>query len=375
MIYLDSAATTLQKPAEVATAVARAVGQVASSGRGGYTSSARAGDICFQCREEVASLFHVPEIDHVVFTFNATHGLNIAIKSLVHVGDTVLISGWEHNAVTRPLYGIEGVIVKVATGTLFDREEAIISFETQLTEDVNVVIINHTSNVFGFILPIEEIADICRRRNVPFIIDASQSAGCQHLDFEALGANFIAMPGHKGLFGPQGTGILLCSDVPCTLIEGGTGSESLRQEMPDFLPDRLEAGTQNVHGIAGLLEGVRYVRRHGVEYISAHERGLIRRLGKALGQMDEVEIFLSSDPRYQSGVLSFRVNGWDCETLNGLLDQQGIALRAGLHCSPLAHSSGGTLETGTLRASVSPFNTPREIDQFVRILKATIVKY
>lgn len=373
MIYLDSAATTLQKPPEVAMAVSMAIGQTASVGRGGYDSSARAGDICFQCREEVAALFHVPHVEQVVFTFNATHGLNIAIKSLVKEGSTVLISGWEHNAVTRPLHGIKNVTIKVAKANLFDKVGAVEAFSRQLTEDVDVVICTHISNVFGFILPIEEIAELCKAHNVPFIIDASQSAGCQPLDFTQLGANFIAMPGHKGLFGPQGTGLLLCGAIPDTLIEGGTGSESRQQTMPSFLPDRLEAGTQNVHGIAGLLEGVRYVRRHSVETIKAIEHGLMHRTVRALKKIENVELFLSHHPDAQSGVLSFRVAGWDCEELNHQLSQRGISLRAGLHCAPLAHDSGGTLGSGTLRISVSPFNTAKEIDQFVKILKEIIV--
>ena len=177
------------------------------------------------------------------------------------------------------------------------------------------------------------------------------------------------MPGHKGLYGPQGTGRLLCGTDPIPLLEGGTGSESKRQAMPEFLPDRLEAGTHNIAGIAGLLEGLRFLERRGVANIAAHESGLIRRMGEGLRASPGVEAFLSPDPAAQAGVLSFRAAGWDCEELGELLGSRGIALRAGLHCAPLAHETAGTLETGTLRASVSALNSGREIGRFLQTVE------
>lgn len=185
--------------------------------------------------------------ENVVFTFNATHGLNIAIKSLVKRGDTVLISGYEHNAVTRPLHAL-GAVVKVAYGPLFQPEAMFRSFEEQLTPEVCAVVCNHVSNVFGYILPVERIAALCRARGVPFILDASQSAGCLPVDMSQLKAAFIAMPGHKGLYGPQGTGLLLCGTDTQPLLEGGTGSMSARQEMPDFLPGPAGGGHAQYSG-------------------------------------------------------------------------------------------------------------------------------
>ena len=218
------------------------------------------------------------------------------------------------------------------------------------------------SNVFGFILPVEDIARLCRERQVPLIVDASQSAGCVPVDMEALGAAFIAMPGHKGLYGPQGTGLLLCGDtLPQPLLEGGTGSASLVQSMPDFLPDRLEAGTHNVAGIAGLLAGLNFVRRRGVEHIGRREGALIRRFGQELETIPGITVFRARDPQAQAGVLSFQMEGMDCEELGERLGRQGIAVRAGLHCAPLAHQTAGTLERGTVRVSVSAFNQPQEL--------------
>ena len=367
MIYLDSAATTLQKPASVAVASARAINHLASPGRGGHRPAMAAADTAFQCRTAAARLFHVEEPERVVFTFNATHGLNIAIKTLVRPGSRVVISGYEHNAVTRPLSTM-GVYLRTARGPLFDQAATLEAFRRELDRGVDLAVCTHVSNVFGFVLPVEAIAQLCRERQVPLIIDASQSAGVLPLDFEALGAAFIAMPGHKGLYGPQGTGLLLCGVDPEPLLEGGTGSESRRQSMPDFLPDRLEAGTHNVAGIAGLLEGLRFLEHRGVEKIAFQESALIGRMGERLRKLPGTEVFQAVDPAVQTGVLSFRVQGWDCEDLGEALGNKGIALRAGLHCAPLAHESSGTLETGTLRASVSAFNTSREIDQFSHTL-------
>ncbi|MCI8687462.1 MAG: aminotransferase class V-fold PLP-dependent enzyme [Lawsonibacter sp.] len=368
MIYLDSAATTLQKPKMVASATAWAVNHLASPGRGGHRPAMAAAETAFSCRAAAARLFHVDDPERVVFTFNATHGLNIAIKTLARPGSRVVVSGYEHNAVTRPLHAL-GVQLRVARGRLFDRQAVLEDFRRELDRGADLAVCTHVSNVFGFILPIENIAALCREREVPLIIDASQSAGCLPLDFQALGAAFAAMPGHKGLYGPQGTGLLLCGADPDPLLEGGTGSESKRQAMPEFLPDRLEAGTHNIAGIAGLLEGLRFLERQGVEKIGEKESQLIRGLGKRLGTLPGTEVFLAGDPEAQAGVLSFRLRGRDCEELGEVLGKRGFALRAGLHCAPLAHETAGTLETGTLRASVSAFNTERETGQFLRAVR------
>lgn len=370
MIYLDNAATTLQKPPAVSQAAYYATGHMASPGRGGHHPAMLAANTAFSCREAAAELFGLSDPERVVFTSNATHGLNIAIKSLVKPGDTVLISGYEHNAVTRPLQAMDGVAVKVAAAPPFQPEELYRRFDAELTGEVSAVVCNHVSNVFGYILPVGRIAALCRARAVPFILDASQSAGTIPIHMEELGAAFIAMPGHKGLYGPQGTGILLCGTGETrTLLEGGTGSLSAQQTMPDFLPDRLEAGTHNIPGIAGLLEGLRYIRRRGEPAILKHEQGLTRRAAAGLARIDRVRVYASPRPELQTGVLSFTVRGIDCETVEEALGKEDIAVRAGLHCAPLAHRSAGTLETGTVRASFSAFNTPQEADRLVRAVE------
>ena len=366
MIYLDSAATSFQKPAAVQAAVSRAMEELSSPGRGGYDAAMKAAETALTCRTELQELFHAGDPERVAFTMNATHGLNIAIKSLVPTGGSAVISGYEHNAVTRPLAAL-GAKVTVASGCLFHPEQILDSFDRAVRPGLDAVICNHVSNVFGFTLPIEQIAELCRERKVPLIIDASQSAGILPLDFEALGAAFLAMPGHKGLYGPQGTGVLICGrDVPVrTLLEGGTGSLSMQQEMPDFLPDRLEAGTHNMPGIAGLLEGVRFVRRRGLASICWEERTLAAMAAEGLRQLRGVQVFAQNDLYAQTGVLSFLPDSMDAEKMGAALSERNIAVRTGLHCAPLAHKSAGTLKTGTVRVSVSVFNTKKEIFQFV----------
>lgn len=373
MIYFDSAATSFQKPASVAAAMWEALASMSSPGRGGYPAAARAADTAFQCRSELAELFSLKNPEQVVFTLNATHALNIAIKSLVPPGGTAVVSGYEHNAVTRPLEGL-GANISVAAAPLFDAKAVTEAFDRLIVPGTDAVVCSHVSNVFGFIQPVGEIAAICRSRGVPFIIDASQSAGVLPLDMEALGAAFVAMPGHKGLYGPQGTGVLLCREDVLTrpLLEGGTGSQSIQQRMPDFLPDRLEAGTLNMPGIAGLLAGVRYVRRGGLDKILAHEKHLTQMAIQGLGAMPGLRLFVSPDPRNQTGVLSLTAEGVDVEDIGSALAERGIAVRAGIHCAPYAHRTAGTLETGTVRISFSDFNTPEEVARLLRAIQGVL---
>lgn len=369
MIYFDAGATTLEKPSAVGRAMAWAVQHMSSPGRGSYPASHLAEETAYQCRLEAAELLGAERPEEVVFTSSATHGLNIAIHSLLRPGDSVVISGYEHNAVTRALHAIPNLTVTVIDTPLFCREQAAEEFEKAIRKRPAAVICNHVSNVFGAVQPVEEIAPACREREVPLLVDASQSAGVLPVNLTGWGAAFVAMPGHKGLYGPQGTGLLLCGREAQPLLRGGTGSQSRLQDMPPELPDRLEPGTHNMPGIAGLLEGIRFVRRQGVENIAFREREVVACAAEQLEQLPGVEVFHGEGFRHQTGVLSFRVAGWDCETLGEELARRGIALRAGLHCAPLAHRTAGTLDTGTLRLSVSYFNTKAQVQQLMRELR------
>ena len=369
MIYLDSAATTFQKPPSVTAAMQDALLTMSSPGRGGYPAAMKAAETAFQCRSELAELFGVGNPERVVFTSSATHGLNIAIKSLVPPGGKAVVSGYEHNAVTRPLIAL-GAEVSAAEAPLFRQSEVAAAFDRLIVPGTDAVICNHISNVFGFIQPVEAIAAMCRERGVPFIIDASQSAGVLPLNLDRLGAAFIAMPGHKGLYGPQGTGVLLCGEnIPVrTLLEGGTGSLSMQQEMPDFLPDRLEAGTHNMPGIAGLLAGVQFVKQRGMANILDHERRLTLLAAEGIRMLPGAKVLAMPGLREQAGVLSFVPLKKDVEEVGTSLAEQGIAVRTGLHCAPFAHRSAGTLDTGTVRVSFSDYNTRSEVYRLLTAL-------
>lgn len=344
MIYLDHGATSFPKPLSVRRAVQDALIRCANPGRGSHPAAMAAARVVYDCRDAAAKLFHC-QPEQVVLTSNCTHGLNIAIRTLVKPGDRVLISGFEHNAVVRSLYAL-GAKITVAGRRLFDWEDTLENFEQGLRTAPKVAVFTHVSNVFGYILPLEEMAALCRQYGVPVIVDAAQSAGSMELNFDRLGVDFVAMPGHKGLLGPQGTGVLLCGRGGDPLVFGGTGSDSIRREMPDYLPERLEAGTVNVPGLAGLAAGLRYVSHIGVDVIGARERTQAVKLVKGLQKLG-LKVYSGPD---QSGTVSFVPRG-DCEELGEKLAQRGIAVRAGLHCAPLAHESAGTLDTGTVRIS------------------------
>ncbi|MBQ9459076.1 MAG: aminotransferase class V-fold PLP-dependent enzyme [Oscillospiraceae bacterium] len=373
MIYLDSAATTFRKPTAVREAVLRAMQTMSSPGRGGYASARAAEQTLFRCRSLAAGMFGVSEPERVIFTMNATHGLNIAIKSLVPQGGRAVVSGYEHNAVTRPLHAL-GAETVVAASPLFESAACVRAFERALWRGADAAICTAASNVFGFALPIERIAALCRRAGVPLIIDASQSAGVLPLDMDDLGAAFVAMPGHKGLYGPQGTGLLLCGTEAKPLLEGGTGSESLNQDMPSFLPDRLEAGTHNMPGIAGLEAGLRFVAATTPQRITRHERALIRRAADGLRRLDGLTVFASEVPDAQIGVLSFAPKHGEPEALSEELARRGIAVRAGYQCAPLAHRTAQTLEHGTVRVSVSALDRAADIDGFLYAVRGILSK-
>lgn len=362
MIYLDYGATSFCKPPAVLRAVERAMRTCASPGRGGYEAAKRGAETVFSCRETASKLFDCrPE--QVVLTSNCTHGLNIAIRSLIKPGARVAVSGFEHNAVMRPLYDM-GVQLRIAGRTLFDWDSTLEEFRRALRAGVDAAVFTHVSNVFGYILPVEELAALCREQGVPFILDAAQSAGTLPVKLGALGAAFIAMPGHKGLLGPQGTGLLLCEGAARPLLFGGTGSESLRRDMPELLPERLEAGTLNVPGAAGLEAGMRYVLSRQRQ-IEAAEHRQAERCARGL---EKLGITVFAGP-HQAGTVSF-VPETDCEAAAQQLADRGIAVRAGLHCAPLAHESAGTLETGTVRVSFGPDAADWQTDALLSAVQA-----
>ena len=362
MICMDHGATSFPKPPAVLRAVERTMRSCANPGRGGHPAARNADRVVYDCREEAAALFGCRP-DQVVFTMNCTHGLNIAIRTLVSPGMKVAVSGFEHNAVMRPLYAL-GAEVLVCGRRLFDPEDTLRDFRAALDMGAEAVICTHVSNVFGYILPVAGIAAMCRERDVPLILDAAQSAGTLPLDLGALGADFIAMPGHKGLLGPQGTGLLLCGRTPEPFLFGGTGTASKERSMPAELPERLEPGTLNVPGIGGLLEGLRLVRRLGPENILRREHRAVEEAARILEDRGS-RVFRGP---HQAGTVSF-LPDIPCEELAEKLSCRGIAVRAGFHCAPLAHESAGTWETGTVRLSFGWDTGPAHLKALERALR------
>ncbi len=365
MIYLDSGATSFVKPRAVHRAAARAMQLCASPGRGGYGPARLAQKELFTCRERAARLFDC-EAEQVVFTSSATHGLNMAIRTLVKPGDRVVISGFEHNAVVRPLYGI-GARVEIAGRRLFDEADTLEAFENALRRGAKAAVFTHCSNVFGYVLPVKELSSLCKKYGVPFIVDAAQSAGALPVKLKDWGADFIAMPGHKGLLGPQGTGLLLCSRHPEPLLMGGTGSVSQSRFMPDFLPDGAEAGTANVPGIAGLSAGLAHLEQVGIDKILQAEVRQRQRCVQGLKSLG-IKVFSGEN---QTGTVSF-VPKTDCQELADRLWKKQIAVRAGLHCAPVAHESAGTLDTGTVRVSFGIDACDHQTDRFLDTLRSIV---
>lgn len=367
MIYLDHGATSFPKPRAVHDAMAQALRTCANPGRGGHKPAMEAAKTVLECRKTAASFFGcLPE--QVVFTGNCTQGLNTAIFSLLKPGGRAVISGFEHNAVTRPLYAL-GAKITVAGRKLFDWEDTLEAFERALRQGQDLAVFTMASNVFGYILPVEEISKLCRTYGVPFVVDGAQGAGILPLDMEKLRADFIAMPGHKGLLGPQGTGMLLCKEPPNPLIYGGTGSMSREQAMPDFLPDAGEAGTVNVPGIAGLQAGIQTVKARGVKHILAKESRQAQLCARELEKLG-YRVFSGE---HQLGTVSFVPKG-DCEELAEYLACRGICVRAGLHCAPFAHESAHTLDTGTVRISFGWDNTDRQREKLLEILEKSPIQ-
>ena len=376
MIYLDQAATSLQKPPEVCQNMVTACKTCAGYARSGHIPALRAGEVVYQCREAAAQLFSVQSPEQIVFTMNATHALNLAIHGFCTPDTIVAVSGYEHNSVMRPLHAI-GCPLRILRSRLFDSSDFLREAERAIDAGAQIFVINHVSNVFGSIAPLEQLDAMLQAYGIPLILDASQSAGILPISVRQLGSLCaVCMPGHKGLLGPQGTGILILpgEKLPRPLLQGGTGSASSSLEQPAFLPDRLESGTPNVPGIAGLYAGIRYLLDRGVESIRRHEASCLQACVSSLTTIPNLEIFSSDIPERQAGVLSIRLPQQSSEILAQALADREVCVRGGLHCAPLAHKSVGTETTGTVRLSFGPYNTSGEILQACEIIRDVVSK-
>ncbi len=375
MIYLDNAATTFPKFEAVYRAADRCAREWGGNpGRSGHTLSRRAGMAVFSCREAVAELLD-GRPENVVLTLNATYALNLAIRALSRPGSRILISGMEHNAVLRPVAALPGCRYNVFD-PLGGEEAVLTALERKLTRDTSLVVCNHVSNLCGLTLPVERIGALCRRRGISFVIDASQSAGRIPLSLRTCGADAICAPGHKGLFGLPGCGVLLFADRYAdsaaslrTVLAGGNGVHSTDVAMPPFLPERFEAGTLPTPAVASLEAGIREVLRRGVSAIGAYEEALGQRLRESLGALEGVILYGAGTG---GGTVLFNVGELPSERVCEALDRQGIAVRSGLHCCPLGHRTLGTPPHGAVRASVSCLNREGDCDGLVAAVKGLL---
>ncbi len=374
MIYLDSSATTFPKPQRVQQAAANAMKGSANPGRSGHSLSLAAGQIIYRSRLTAAQFFDMEDETRVIFTPGCTFSLNTAINGLLSDGGHAVVSELEHNAVMRPLEALRSKGVSFSTAKVYpgDNDRTVDSFRRCINVNTKVIICTHASNVWGIRLPIERICALAHAYGLKIVVDAAQSAGVLPLSMQE-GFDVVCAAGHKGLYGPMGTGLMLLSqdmELP-PLITGGTGSNSASLVQPTELPDRFESGTPNVSGIAGLAEGIRFVQSKGQEKLLHHEMSLIRYAWQMLSGMRGIRLYTPEpDETSFAPVLSFNIEGMDSEETAGELSKRGIAVRAGLHCSSAAHIAAGTIDTGAVRLSPCAFTSKNDMVQTVRAVKA-----
>lgn len=375
-LYFDNAATSWPKPPAVVKSMdvyQRVVG--ASAGRGAYPRAQASGEVLSGCRTALARLVNAPDPRRVIFTLNCSDALNLAIHGLPWKrGDRVLVTPFEHNSVLRPLHALKarlGIVIDVMPvdddgRVLLEKLPGALRPRTRLIACV------HASNVTGVIQPVAEVGAFARRKGIPFLVDAAQSAGALPVDMKAMKIDLLAFPGHKGLLGPLGTGVLVLSkEIELDpLRQGGTGSLSEVEVQPDFYPDRLETGSHNAPGLLGLWEGVKFVSERGVGAIRHHERALLDQFLSGLSSVSSLRLFGPSKSAQRVAVVSLRLGDEDPRRTAARLWERGrVMVRAGLHCAPWAHKQIGTFPQGTFRFSFGPFVTSTQIDRALAALR------
>ncbi len=373
-IYFDNAATSFPKPEDVYRTLDRFARQsLANPGRAGHKMALAAEHVLDEGRHLLNQFFHGKEPERFVFTLNCTDALNMAFKGVLSEGDHVITSNLEHNSVSRPLRAMElaGRITLTRLtadgGGTLDPD----AVRKAITNETRLIALTHASNVLGTVQPLAEIGRIARDHDLLFLVDAAQTAGVLPLDIQEMNVDLLAAPGHKSLLGPTGTGFLYVGPRAKVSAwrEGGTGGDSSSETQPREYPYFLEGGTPNVLGVAGLVEGVRYVQREGMDKIHRHEVELVERLWRKLDELKGYEAFGHRHHDRRVGTLSFRSESLPAAELGGILDQAfDIAVRPGLHCAPYIHKALHTAPEGTVRISPGPFNTAEEIDTLASAL-------
>lgn len=365
VVNFDNAATTYPKPASVSKAVYIAAQKYGGNpGRGGHAISMAVSDKIYRVRQAAADMFGA-EVEKTVFTLNCTHALNMAIKGIMSGGGHIIISSLEHNAVARPVYALtqnKGVSFSVAEAAGSD-DEIIYNFERLINSRTKAVCATVASNVTGRILPYRKIAQLCRKYNICYIADAAQAAGVLPLNMSD-GFDFLCMAGHKGLYGPTGTGLLISSgrfELP-TVIEGGTGTNSIELVQGTDFPEAYESGTINTVGIIGLGEGIKFVRQKGINTIYSHEAGLCERFINKISRIPDIKIYRQKNAEYVP-IVSFNIGDMDSQAVAGKLSEMGFALRGGMQCAGVAHRFLGTDKQGTVRFAPSAFSTEVNVER------------
>lgn len=373
MIYLDNGATSFPKPLSVRQNVDISLKKFsANPGRSGHSLSLRAAKEIFECRKRLKELFNVNSEEEIIFTENCTMALNTVIFGLLSEGDHVLISSMEHNSVTRPLESLKDKGVTYSTFDYsYDDNVTVDNVRNLIKPETKLVICTHASNVFGFRFPIERICALCHAYGILFCVDSAQSAGVFDIDVGTNQYDFVCMSGHKSLYGPMGTGVLILNNRNLKpLLYGGTGTESVKKSQPEGLPEKFESGTQNMNCISGLKAGVDFVKNRGIKNIYNHEYKLAKRLFNGLANNRKVITYNKSfDYGKVAPVVSFNIDGVYSEDLVAKLNKYGIMTRGGLHCSPLAHTTMNTIENGTVRVVPGAFNTINDINYLLNIIR------
>lgn len=376
MIYFDNAATTLHKPHEVIEAVVHAMTTAGNASRGTHTGSLAASRTVYETRKKIADFFHCSRADHVIFTSNSTEALNIAICGTLGKGDHIISTDLEHNSVLRPLYHLEeqGASLTFLSANkkgCIDYDD----FKRSIKPNTKAIVCTHASNLTGNVLDIERIGRIAKAHNLLFIVDASQSAGCIEINMETMNIDILCFTGHKGLLGPQGTGgLCIHESVEIRPFKhGGSGIHSYEKGQPQAYPARLEAGTLNSHGIAGLCVAINYINTITIPVIAKKEQELLWHFYKGICNIPEIHIYEDFDTKERAAILSLNIEGYDSGTVSDLLSQEyDIATRPGAHCAPRMHQALGTTETGAVRFSFSSFNTMEEVETAIQALKELV---
>ncbi len=373
MIYLDKAATTLQKPPGTIQAVTEAMCSLGNAGRGAHEATLGAARVVFEARRVLADFFHAPSPKQIAFTANATESLNTAIKGILEPGDHVITTALEHNSVLRPLYEMEkrGVAVTVVPGDSRGRVR-LLDFEQAVRPNTRAIICTHASNVTGNVTDILKIGETARAHRILFCVDASQTAGVIPVDVQKMNIDILCFTGHKSLLGPQGTGGIYVREGVSVrpLKSGGSGVQSYRKEHPPQMPAALEAGTLNGHGIAGLRASVSYIQETGIDAIREKELRLMNRFREGIQHIPGIRIYGDFDAKLRCPIVSWNLGDYDSASVSDeLFYHYGIAVRPGAHCAPLMHQALGTAEQGTVRCSFSHFNTDEEIDAAVAAVR------